>query len=108
MISKTLVRTGLAAGLMSALCVVQSARADGEAVPEAELLAAMCDTCHGIGGAGARPNPSIQGIDTADFVDLLKAFASGEEKSTIMRRHAEGYTDAQIQALADHYAKQGK
>lgn len=98
----------MAAGVLGALCLAHTAYAGEEGVSEGALLASMCDTCHGVGGAGARPNPPIQGIDVAEFVDLLKAFASGEEQTTIMQRHAKGYTDAQIDALAAHYKNQAQ
>ena len=79
--------------------------AQAEGVSRGALLAAMCDTCHGTNGEGADPNPDIAGMDAADMVELMKAFAEGEEESTIMDRHAQGYTDEELQAMADYYAE---
>ena len=66
----------------------------------------MCNTCHGTNGKGAKPSPSINGEDPADFLDLMTAFGSGEEPSTIMGRHASGYTEAEIKMLAEYFSKQ--
>lgn len=94
---------GLVAGLVGASFAMQSLAADGT-VPRAELLASMCVTCHGPGGAGAEPNPSINGQSVEDFVDLMLAFASGEEPTSIMDRHAKGYTEEEIQAIAEYFS----
>lgn len=96
--------TGLAAMLIGGLGFTQSAGAAG--VPQAELLASMCNTCHGPNGKGAKPNPGIAGEDPADFLDLMSAFASGDEPTSIMDRHAQGYTEAELKLLADYFSKQ--
>ncbi len=86
------------------LGMIQTAVADE--VPRAELLASMCNTCHGPGGQGAKPNPSINGEDPADFLDLMQAFASGDEPTSIMDRHASGYTEAELKLLAEYFSQQ--
>ena len=96
--------SGIAAVLVGVLGVVQGASAEG--VPRVELLASMCNTCHGSNGRGAKPNPSINGEEPADFLDLMEAFASGDEPTSIMDRHAQGYTRAELKMLAEHYSKQ--
>lgn len=92
-----------AAATLATLASAQSMAEDGN-VSRGELLASMCVTCHGADGTGAKPNPSINGEAVADFVDLMKAFASGEEPSTIMDRHASGYSDEDLQALAEYFS----
>ncbi len=91
------------AAVMAGMTLTLPALADG--VSEAQLLASMCNTCHGSGGTGAKPNPSIDGEDPKDMVELLQAFASGEEPTTIMDRHAKGYSDEQLKLIADFYAE---
>ena len=102
--SKKIVLSGLSALLIGGLGFGQSAHAEG--VSRGELLASMCNTCHGTDGKGAKPNPSINGEEVADFVDLMSAFASGEEPATIMGRHASGYSEADLKALAEYFNKQ--
>ena len=96
-------RAGLVAGIIGASFAVQSLAADGQ-VSRGELLASMCVTCHGVGGAGAQPNPSINGQTVEDFVDLMLAFASGDEPATIMNRHSTGYTEDEIRAIAEYFS----
>lgn len=96
--------SGIAVALIGVLGVVQGVSA--ESVPRVELLASMCDTCHGSNGRGAKPNPSINGEEPDDFLDLMTAFASGDEPTSIMDRHAQGYTEAELKMLAEHYSKQ--
>ncbi len=102
--SKKIVLSGLTALLIGGLGFAQSASAEG--VSRGELLASQCNACHGTNGLGAKPNPSINGEEVADFVDLMSAFASGEEPATIMGRHASGYSEADLKALAEYFNKQ--
>ena len=101
---RNLTASGLAVLLVGSLGFSQVAGADG--VSRAELLAAQCNACHGNKGAGAKPNPGIAGEDQADFLDLMQAFASGDEPTSIMDRHAQGYTEAELKMLAEYFAKQ--
>ena len=96
--------TGISAVLIWIAGFNQGFAAD--AVPRAELLASMCNTCHGTNGKGAKPMPGIAGEEAEDFVDLMKAFANGEEPTSIMDRHAQGYTEAELKMLAEYYSKQ--
>ncbi|MCP4488918.1 MAG: hypothetical protein GY820_16645 [Gammaproteobacteria bacterium] len=66
----------------------------------------MCDTCHGPNGSGIKPNPGIAGEDPADFLELMQAYASGDEPTSIMDRHSQGYTEAELKALAEYFSKQ--
>lgn len=96
--------SGIAAVLAGGLGFSQVASAEG--VSRAELLASQCNTCHGYNGKGAKPNPDIAGEDAADFLDLMQAFASGDEPTSIMDRHAQGYTEAELKMLAEYFSKQ--
>jgi sulfide dehydrogenase cytochrome subunit len=93
-------QTGLAAGLLGILLFGGVASAGG--VSRGALLAAHCESCHGMGGKGAAPMPAISGMDVADMVDIMKAFASKEESSTMMYRHAAGYSDDDLKAMAEY------
>ncbi len=97
---KQVAHTGLATGLLGILLFGGVASAGD--VSRGALLAAQCETCHGMGGKGATPNPAINGMDVADMVDIMKAFASKEEASTMMYRHAAGYSDDDLKAMAKY------
>lgn len=96
--------TGIASVLIWSVGFAPGFAAD--AVPRAELLASMCITCHGTNGKGSKPIPGISGEETEDFVDLMNAFASGEEPNSIMGHHAQGYTEAELKLLAEYFSRQ--
>ena len=93
-------RTGLTAGILGTLLLSGVAFAGD--VSRGALLAAQCEACHGVDGKGATPTPAINGMAVADMVDVMKAFASKAEASTIMYRHAAGYSEADLKAMAEH------
>ena len=71
---------------------------------QAPLAAQGCLGCHGLGAAGAAPVPGIAGRPAADLAAALIAFRSNARPGTIMDRIARGYTEAEIAALAAHFA----
>jgi sulfide dehydrogenase cytochrome subunit len=73
----------------------------------AEMLASTCAGCHGTNGASAGPaTPSIGGISPIYFEEVMLGFKNDEIKSTIMGRIAKGYTEEEIKAMAEVFAKQ--
>ena len=73
----------------------------------ASMLANTCNGCHGPNGASAGPaSPIIGGFSRDYFVETMEGFASGEIPSTIMGRIAKGYSEEEINALADYFVKQ--
>ncbi|MDW8314350.1 MAG: hypothetical protein RMK64_05210 [Rhodovarius sp.] len=74
--------------------------------PDGALLAGACQGCHGATGEGGHGIPSIRQMQTqAEFVATMRAFRANERPNTVMGRIARGYTDAEIAALAQHFAK---
>jgi len=78
------------------------------ALAQAPLAAEGCYGCHGPAGAGAGAIPAIAGRDAADLRAAMLAFRANERPGTIMGRVARGYTEAEIAAIADHFARQGR
>jgi cytochrome subunit of sulfide dehydrogenase len=77
------------------------------AAPNAEMLSNACAGCHGTRGASAGPSmPSIAGQNKVAFVEAMKLFKTGERPSTVMGRLAKGYSDEEIDAMADYFSKQ--
>jgi cytochrome c553 len=67
------------------------------------LLASNCFQCHGTNGSGGFER--LQG--SGDLLSDLREFASGQEDAGgIMAAHAIGYTDKQLQLIADFLSKQ--
>ncbi len=73
---------------------------------QAPLAAEGCVGCHGPGGAGVQGVPAIAGRDAGELRALMAAFRANERPATIMGRVARGYTEAEIAAVAEHFARQ--
>ncbi len=71
-----------------------------------ELLASSCAACHGTRGHSSTDIPSLAGIDKNKFTKEIAAFVSGERKATVMHQHAVGYSQDEIEFLADFFSKQ--
>jgi sulfide dehydrogenase cytochrome subunit len=83
---------------------VATALAEG---PSATALAYTCAGCHGTDGSSAGPSsPSIAAMDAEVFVDAMQDYKADKRNSTIMNRIAKGYTDQQIAAMAEFFARQ--
>lgn len=73
-------------------------------ISQGTMLANSCAACHGTDGKSPGAIPGIHD-KSADFIATsLKEFRSGERSSTVMGRHAAGYSDAEIQMIADYFA----
>lgn len=70
--------------------------------------AATCTGCHGTNGHSAGGIPSIAGLDKAQIVNLVQEFKAGKRAATVMHQHAKGYTDVQIERIAEFFAAQPK
>lgn len=67
-------------------------------------MAANCFACHGPDGHSPGTIPSLDRLGKKRIVSDMKDFKSGEAPSTVMGRQAKGYTDAEIEAIADYIA----
>jgi cytochrome subunit of sulfide dehydrogenase len=72
-----------------------------------QSLAATCANCHGTNGNGV-PNggmPQINHLTPDAMLTQLKAFKSGARTGTIMHQLAKGYTDEQLETIANLLGK---
>jgi sulfide dehydrogenase cytochrome subunit len=76
------------------------------ALAQAPLAAEGCLGCHGPGGGGSGAIPVLAGRDAAELRALMAAFRRDERPATIMGRVVRGYTEAEIAAVAEHFARQ--
>lgn len=75
--------------------------------PTPEMLSNACGGCHGTHGVSAGLSmPSLAGQNKVATVEAMKAFRSGDRPSSVMGRIAKGYSDAEIDAMAEFFAKQ--
>jgi cytochrome c553 len=72
----------------------------------ARSLAANCTSCHGPGGVSTGGIPSLAGRPKQALLESLQGFKAGTRPATVMHQHAKGYTDTELELLADYFAKQ--
>ena len=70
-------------------------------------LAATCANCHGTDGKGVVDGgmPLINNLTSEQMFTQLKAFKSGAREGTIMPQLAKGYSDEQLETIANQLGK---
>jgi sulfide dehydrogenase cytochrome subunit len=71
-------------------------------------LAATCAGCHGTQGhpVAGSPLPALAGMPRDVMLQRLRDFRSGASPATIMGQLSKGYTEAQLEQVADYFARQ--
>jgi cytochrome subunit of sulfide dehydrogenase len=69
-------------------------------------LAANCANCHGTDGKAQGAGFNLAGLKKDYLIEQMQAFKTGKRQATIMHQIAKGYSDAQIEQLADYFAAQ--
>jgi cytochrome c553 len=81
------------------------ALAQGNAA-QTRVAAASCAACHGTGGVSQGGILSLAGVDKAQLQHKLLAYKKGELPATVMHQHTKGYSDAELDQLADFFSRQ--
>ena len=68
------------------------------------MLANACAPCHGTDGRSPGAIPALSGKSADYIVQRMLEFKAGAREGTVMNRIAKGYTDAEIAAVAQHFA----
>lgn len=97
------VTRGVAVALLALAGTAAAQQVDPRSGP---YLAANCANCHGTAGRSAGVMPGLAGQRKEDLVARMKDFRDGKRAATVMHQLAKGYTDAQIELIAAHFAKQ--
>jgi cytochrome subunit of sulfide dehydrogenase len=74
-------------------------------IPPGRLLASNCFQCHGTNGRGPGFD-RLAGKSASDIYNELRSYQAGKEGSGLMAKHAMGYTDAQLRAIANWLSTQ--
>ncbi len=92
--------------LLLASLVFSSAQAGEISYSHAAMLAGSCFNCHGTDGRYDEDSiPSIAGNSRAVLLAQLQAFKQDETPdATVMNRIAKGYSEAELEALADYFS----
>jgi sulfide dehydrogenase cytochrome subunit len=101
-VKKLRLRVALIVWALASTAAAQTAENEGR------YIAANCANCHGTTGKSAGAMPSLAGQPKAYLVEQMRAFRDGKRPATIMHQIAKGYTDAQIDAVAEHFSRQAK
>jgi cytochrome subunit of sulfide dehydrogenase len=109
---KMLLAARLGAAAAIAACSLTALAQAPAAPPAAQIdarasayLAANCANCHGTQGKSVGAMPSLAGQSKASITEAMRAFRDGKRPATIMHQLARGYSDAQIDAIAEHFSK---
>jgi cytochrome c553 len=99
-------RRNLTAGGAAALLLALPSGAQSPAADPIRYVAANCANCHGTSGRSSGAMPSLAGLQKAYFIEQMRLFRDGKRQATIMHQIAKGYTDQQIEQLAEFFARQ--
>ena len=69
-------------------------------------LAAACASCHGTNGHSIGGMDPLAGMPKDEMIRKVKDFRSGAKPATVMHQLAKGYSDQQIEMIANFYAAQ--
>ena len=72
------------------------------------LLALSCAGCHAPNGNSAGGIPTLSGQTGAAIAEKLRGFRDNRIRSTVMGRIAKGYSEADIDAVAQQIAASAK
>lgn len=100
--------TRTACALVAVSALVTSAAGLADDSRRAEALAFNCFICHGTEGRSPGAMPGLYGKSSAYLRQRLRELRAGAGESTIMQRIARGYTDAEIDLIADYLAELGR
>lgn len=84
--------------------LISSSVVHAVSITQGEMLSNSCSACHGTDGKSPGEIPSINGKSARFINQALTEFRAGNRPSTVMGRHAKGYSDKEIKLIADYFA----
>lgn len=93
------------AALIGSAMFLSVAAAHAQEISRGAIIATTCYTCHGTYGVSPGTIPSINDLSVDRMTTMLKEFRSGQRASSVMGRHASGYTDDEIADVAQYFSK---
>jgi cytochrome c553 len=92
--------------LLAAALAFAASGAQAQENAAARNVAATCAACHGTDGRSVTQEvPSLAGLPRDYIVTQMRAFRDGTRAASIMPQLAKGYSDVQVEALADYFAR---
>lgn len=68
------------------------------------LLASQCAQCHGTNGRSVSDIDGLAGESAQEILEELREMKASADTGDIMHRQAKGYTDEQLQLIANYFA----
>ena len=107
---KTSALLGIAMNLLwifvPAATILVSATTGLAGSPELPVGAMACSGCHPLGSGVETSVPRLAGRKAEEIVAQMRAFRSGQRGATVMDRIAKGYSDAEVETIAQWYEAQ--
>jgi len=89
-----------------ACSIAHASENPSDVITRGAMLSNSCAACHGTDGKSPGAIPSINGKSSQFISRALHEFRDGTRPATVMGRHASGYTDEEIQLIAEHFSGQ--
>ena len=77
---------------------------NAEPITKGAMLSITCAGCHGTDGRSNGAIPSIAGKSSDYLNKSMLDFRDDKRPSSVMKRHAKGYSDEEIKLIADYFA----
>ena len=76
-----------------------------EGISRAMMLSNSCAACHGTDGRGSKKIPKLRGEKAEDIIQEMNGFKEGgDKKVTVMEHVAKGYTDEEVELMANYFS----
>ena len=75
-----------------------------EPITQGAMLSITCAGCHGTDGKSTGAIPSIGGKSAEYIEKAMLEYRDDKRPSTVMQRHAKGYSDEEIKLIAKYFA----
>ena len=69
-------------------------------------MASTCASCHGTNGNSVGGMDPLAGMPKAEMIKKMQDYRSGAKPATVMHQLAKGYTDQQVEMIANFFAAQ--
>lgn len=92
-------------GSLSFACSTGQKTFQNKELSQGQMLASSCYTCHGTDGKSTGTIPSLAEKSPEEIKNALMEFKADKKESTMMSRHAKGYTDEEIVLISEAFRK---
>ena len=91
--------------VLALLCILSFSLYAGEYdSAKGQMLSLSCASCHGSDGMSSSSMPTIGGLGKATLYKALLDFKSGARPSTVMQKHAKGFSDEELEQIAFYFS----